>query len=201
MALMFWFGGWLLSESDEYTFRDFLISMMALFFSIYGLTVAFEGATDRNKAKLAAQRIFDLTDRMSSIDPLKEGGERPDLSKPMQRKSSKKAGKHHDNKKSSSKKLLKHSPEDYDGDGDGDGVVEKPASKKKKHDHGHDVDDPEKPSSDKKHKRKSSKKVVNEESHTEEKPSSGKEHKKKKSTSKKHVVDNHDGEVGHDDKK
>jgi hypothetical protein len=44
------------------------------FFSMYGLTLAFQGAVDREKAKKAAQRIFILTDRVSQIDPLSDKG-------------------------------------------------------------------------------------------------------------------------------
>jgi hypothetical protein len=44
------------------------------FFSMYGLTLAFQGAVDREKAKKAAQRIFTLTDRRSRIDPLSDEG-------------------------------------------------------------------------------------------------------------------------------
>jgi hypothetical protein len=39
------------------------------------LTVAFENATDRTKAKIAAERIFSLIDRVSAIDPLCKDGE------------------------------------------------------------------------------------------------------------------------------
>ena len=74
IALMFWFGAWILhNHHDKFSFRDFLICMFGLFFSIYGLTVALEGATDRKRAKLAADRIFTLIDRQSAIDPLSEG--------------------------------------------------------------------------------------------------------------------------------
>lgn len=73
LALMLWFGAWLLHNYPEtYSFRDFIISMFGLFFSLYGLTVALEGATDSQRAKLAADRIFTLIDRESAIDPLKE---------------------------------------------------------------------------------------------------------------------------------
>jgi len=72
---MFWWGGWLLlNYPDLYDFRSYLISLFALFFSMYGLTVAAEGAVDRNKAKAAAHRIFALTDRQSEIDPLSDAG-------------------------------------------------------------------------------------------------------------------------------
>jgi hypothetical protein len=53
-----------------------LISMFSLLFSISGMGVAAQGATNRDKAKLAAERIFELTDRKSLIDPLGEGGKK-----------------------------------------------------------------------------------------------------------------------------
>ena len=79
LALMIFFGAWLLhTYPNTYTFRDFIISQFSLMFSLYGLTVALEGATDRKRANLAADRIFDLTDRKSAIDPLsKEGMSKP----------------------------------------------------------------------------------------------------------------------------
>lgn len=41
---------------------------------MYGLTLAAQGAVNREKAKLAAHRIFALTDRESLIDPLSDEG-------------------------------------------------------------------------------------------------------------------------------
>lgn len=38
--------------------------------------MAAQGATDRDKAKLAAHRIFELTDRESAIDPISEEGKK-----------------------------------------------------------------------------------------------------------------------------
>jgi len=74
-SLMFWWGGWLLfNYESSFTYRDYLISMFALLFSLYGLTIAAQGAVDRDKAKRAAARIFDLTDRQSLIDPLSSHG-------------------------------------------------------------------------------------------------------------------------------
>ena len=72
---MWFFGAGLLHNyPNTYTFRDFIISQFGLFFSLYGLTVALEGATDRKRANLAADRIFELTDRKSAIDPLSNDG-------------------------------------------------------------------------------------------------------------------------------
>ena len=44
--------------------------------SLSGTAAAAQGATDRGKANAAAQRIFELVDRKSSIDPLSEGGKK-----------------------------------------------------------------------------------------------------------------------------
>mmetsp|Transcript_16711 Transcript_16711/g.38414 ORF Transcript_16711/g.38414 Transcript_16711/m.38414 type:complete len:263 (+) Transcript_16711:1850-2638(+) len=77
MALMFWWGGWLLvNHPDLYDFRSFLISMFSLLFALSGMGVAAQGATNREKAKLAAYRIFELMDRSSIVDPLGEGGKK-----------------------------------------------------------------------------------------------------------------------------
>jgi ATP-binding cassette subfamily B (MDR/TAP) protein 1 len=76
-ALLFWWGGYLLvNYPDSFDFRDFLISMFSLLFSLSGLGIAAQGATDRDKAKLAAERIFELTDRESQIDPLSDEGKK-----------------------------------------------------------------------------------------------------------------------------
>mmetsp|Transcript_26009 Transcript_26009/g.46896 ORF Transcript_26009/g.46896 Transcript_26009/m.46896 type:complete len:1444 (+) Transcript_26009:100-4431(+) len=74
-ALMFWWGGYLLWKwPDEFTYRGFLISMFALLFSLSGLGMAAQGATDRDKAKAAGERIFALIERESAIDPLSDDG-------------------------------------------------------------------------------------------------------------------------------
>ena len=75
---MFWWGGWLLLNypGQPFDFRDFLMSMFSLFFSLSGIAMATQGATNRDKAKLAAHRVFELTDRESAIDPLGQGGKK-----------------------------------------------------------------------------------------------------------------------------
>lgn len=76
MALMFWWGGWLLDRfPDRYSFRDYLISTFSLLFGLYGIALASQGAVDRKKASRAAARIFAVTDRESHIDPLSDKGE------------------------------------------------------------------------------------------------------------------------------
>jgi ATP-binding cassette subfamily B (MDR/TAP) protein 1 len=50
--------------------------MFSLLYGISGMGVAFQGATDRGKANLAANRIFALIERESQIDPLSEEGDK-----------------------------------------------------------------------------------------------------------------------------
>jgi len=77
MALMFYWGGWLLYKfPDKYTFRAFLISMFALLFSLSGTAAAAQGATDKGKANAAAERIFALIDSPTNIDPLSKSGKK-----------------------------------------------------------------------------------------------------------------------------
>ena len=74
-GLMFFWGGWLLVEyPNSYSYLEYNISMYSLFFSLYGLTIATQGAVDRKKANLAAARIFEIIDRQSEIDPLSKDG-------------------------------------------------------------------------------------------------------------------------------
>lgn len=77
MALMFFVGGWLMvTYPTKFSFRDFLISMFSLLYSVSGVGMAAQGATDRKAAKQAAHRIFELIDRQSAIDPLCEDGKK-----------------------------------------------------------------------------------------------------------------------------
>mmetsp|Transcript_3600 Transcript_3600/g.7957 ORF Transcript_3600/g.7957 Transcript_3600/m.7957 type:complete len:1436 (+) Transcript_3600:181-4488(+) len=74
-ALMFWWGGFVLWKwPDDFTYRGFLISMFSLLFSLSGLGMAAQGATDHDKAKAAGERIFELVERESAIDPLSNDG-------------------------------------------------------------------------------------------------------------------------------
>lgn len=75
MGLMFWWGAWVISKwPNSFIYRDYLISMFSLLFSLSGMSVAFMGATDQTKAKAAAQRIFALIDRESNINSLSDEG-------------------------------------------------------------------------------------------------------------------------------
>jgi ATP-binding cassette subfamily B (MDR/TAP) protein 1 len=75
LALMFWWGGWLLSSyPGNWSYRDFLISMFSLMISVSGMSFGTQGATDKEEAMMAAKRIFSLIDRPSAIDPLSDKG-------------------------------------------------------------------------------------------------------------------------------
>ena len=74
-ALQMWWGGWLLFNYNSFfSFNDFLISMFALLFSLFGLGAAFNGLSDRKVTEASAGRIFYLLDRQSKIDPLSDDG-------------------------------------------------------------------------------------------------------------------------------
>lgn len=66
----------MLNYPNQYSSRDFLIAMFSLLFSLSGIGMAAQGATNRDKAKVAAHRIFELTDRQSAIDPLSDEGKK-----------------------------------------------------------------------------------------------------------------------------
>ena len=69
-------GGWILANYGNFTYRQYLISMFALLFSLSGMSVAAMGATDKAKAKLAADRIFALIDKESPINSLSSEGKK-----------------------------------------------------------------------------------------------------------------------------
>lgn len=74
---MVWWGGWLLvNYPDHYNFRDFLVAMFAMLFSLTGLAMAASDAASGEKAKPAAARIFEIIDRNSTIDPLSNQGKK-----------------------------------------------------------------------------------------------------------------------------
>lgn len=76
-ALLYWWGGWLITNYPTiYSNQGFLISMFSLLFSLSGMAAAAQGATDRTKAIAAAERIFDLIERKSKIDPLSMDGKK-----------------------------------------------------------------------------------------------------------------------------
>jgi ATP-binding cassette subfamily B (MDR/TAP) protein 1 len=74
-ALMFYAGSWLMLNRG-YDMREFLISLFGLMLSLTGLAAAMSGLTDADKAKAAANRIFQLTERVSDIDPLSDEGKK-----------------------------------------------------------------------------------------------------------------------------
>ena len=73
----FWWGGFLLYRwPGVWSYRDFLISIFSLMFSLSGMAAAMMGITKREKAKEAAARIFEMIDRESKIDPLSSAGKK-----------------------------------------------------------------------------------------------------------------------------
>ena len=74
-GLMFYFGSWLMLNRG-YDMRDYLVSLFGLMLSLTGLAAATSGLTDAEKAKEAANRIFELIERHSEIDPLSEEGKK-----------------------------------------------------------------------------------------------------------------------------
>ena len=74
-ALQCYWGGWLIfNHSDIFEYEDFLVSMLTLQFSLFGLGIAFQGLTDRKETAMSAERIFYLLDCKSKIDPLSKRG-------------------------------------------------------------------------------------------------------------------------------
>ncbi len=75
IALMYWWGGWLLfTYPDTYEADSLLISMFSLLFSLSGTGAATQGITDKGTAHNAAVRVFALMERKSEIDPLDTSG-------------------------------------------------------------------------------------------------------------------------------
>ena len=78
-ALQLWFGGWVIfNNPGTFTVNDFLISMFAMLFSLFGLGSALVGLSDRKQTVISAGRIFSLLDRTSQIDPLGMEGRKLD---------------------------------------------------------------------------------------------------------------------------
>jgi ABC-type multidrug transport system fused ATPase/permease subunit len=73
---MFYFGSWLMLNRG-YDIRAYLVSLFGLMLSLTGLAAAMNGLTDAEKAKAAANRIFELTERETEIDPLSDEGKKP----------------------------------------------------------------------------------------------------------------------------
>jgi len=80
----------LFNYSNQYGFKDFLISNFAILFSLFGLGAAFQDISDRKETEKSASRIFYLLDRVSSIDPLSKEGKILDTSGDMPMKSQRK---------------------------------------------------------------------------------------------------------------
>lgn len=166
-ACLFLFGGWLITKYPEaYDFNDFLTSMFALLFGLFGLGLAFQDVADRKETEKSASRIFYLLDRKSEIDPLSDEGRTVDYSIPMKSKAKKKKSvekpKSEKKKRLSLKNVAEEEPEDIAFEDEGDEHKKRSSSSKKK-------------------SRKSSKKLLDESGDgSEKKPKSSKKKKKSK---------------------
>jgi len=104
-GLQFWFGGWLLFKYPEtYSFDDFLISIFAMLFALFGLGAAFQDVSDRKQTEMSASRVFYLLDKQSEIDPLSEDGKTVDYAAKLKLKKKKSVRKLKKNKLASSLK-------------------------------------------------------------------------------------------------
>lgn len=78
-ALQFWWGGYLLVHYPEkFGLENFLVSMFALLFGMFGLGAAFQDLADKKEVEDSAGRIFYILDRQSKIDPLSSAGKKLD---------------------------------------------------------------------------------------------------------------------------
>jgi len=76
-AIQFWWGAWLMYKyPGAFTFKEFLVAMFALLFSLFSLGAAAQGLTDKKKAEAAAGRLFYIINRESAIDPLNPSGKK-----------------------------------------------------------------------------------------------------------------------------
>ena len=76
-ALEFWWGGWLLIHyPHRYTFQNFLVAAFSLLFALFALGTSSIGAVDKKEMQAAAQRIFELINRKSTIDSLSHEGKK-----------------------------------------------------------------------------------------------------------------------------
>lgn len=164
-ALQLFFGGWLMFKyPGSFTFDDFLISMFALLFGLFGLGLAFQDISDRKETEKSASRIFYLMDRKSEIDPLSEEGKTLDysvpLSKPKKKKSVSKRKSEKKKRASSLKIVAEDETEDAADEGEEEQTKRSSSSKKKKSKRSSKIESDDgaekKPKSSK--KRKSSKK-------------------------------------------
>ena len=65
----FWWGGYLI-DKFHYDYNDFLISLFALIFSLSGMAVAMMDMKSKDEAAAASERLFEIINRKSKIDPL-----------------------------------------------------------------------------------------------------------------------------------
>ncbi|ETW02442.1 hypothetical protein H310_05955 [Aphanomyces invadans] len=67
LALLFWFGGWLI-VNKHVNFQEMFTVMMCIMLSTFGIGLAAQDLADSGKAQQAAIRLFDTIDRQPTID-------------------------------------------------------------------------------------------------------------------------------------
>lgn len=78
-ALQLWFGGYIAFYfPSQFSFLDFLIAILSVHYSFFGLGRAFQDVSDKKTVEISAGRIFYLLDRKSTIDPLSSEGKKSD---------------------------------------------------------------------------------------------------------------------------
>ncbi|TYZ63623.1 hypothetical protein PybrP1_001741, partial [[Pythium] brassicae (nom. inval.)] len=73
MAFLFWLGGLWVSK-DIVTFESMFMVIMVIMLSTFAVGMAAQGATDSTKAKKAANRVFQVIDRVPEIDATSTAG-------------------------------------------------------------------------------------------------------------------------------
>eukprot|EP00854_Cymbomonas_tetramitiformis_P004637 gene4637-5679_t len=76
LGFLYWYGGSMVADGDI-DFEEMVIPIFAIMMMAAGLGLAAQGATDMGKAAAAADRIFAVLDRKSTVDPSSEAGLRP----------------------------------------------------------------------------------------------------------------------------
>lgn len=70
-AFQIWWGAWILHNYPNlFSFKDFLVSLLTLLFSLFGMAVAGSNTSDRAECEKSAQRITNLLQQESTIAPL-----------------------------------------------------------------------------------------------------------------------------------
>eukprot|EP00854_Cymbomonas_tetramitiformis_P004825 gene4825-5893_t len=73
LAFLYWWGGSMVADG-EINFEEMTIPIFCIFMMAAGFGMAAQGATDMGKAAAAADRVFAILDRKSTVDPTASEG-------------------------------------------------------------------------------------------------------------------------------